>query len=152
MNNCFAIDTNILVYAHDKDNPYHKSMKDFLVATIKNNPQSLCIPYQVLLEFIHAITKRVKKPLSIEQAILLVKYYQSLDIQIIYPKPTQLETLLTIFKQTPFKNRLFDIAIIATLKDNNIRGIYTVNTKDFIGYDFLSVINPINTQTHQPPN
>lgn len=139
----FAIDTNLLVYAHNEDNPYHNNAKNFLIELLKNNPQSLCIPYQVFIEFINVLTKRVAKPLSVQQAILLAEYYQSLDIQIIYPKPTQLTTLLELYKQTPYKNRLFDIAICATLKDNGIQGIYTVNTKDFQDYPFLTVINPL---------
>lgn len=110
---------------------------------MKNNPHSFCIPYQVFIEFINALTRRVAKPLSVEQAILLTEYYQSLNIKIIYPKPTQLSTFLEIYKQTPYKNRLFDVAICATLKDNDIQGIYTVNTKDFKDYPFLTVINPL---------
>lgn len=139
----FAIDTNLLVYAHDEDNPYHNNAKTFVMDLLKNNPQSLCIPYQVFIEFINALTRRVAKPLSVEQAILLAEYYQSLDIKIIYPKPTQLTIFLELYKQTPYKNRLFDVAICATLKDNDIQGIYTVNTKDFKDYSFLTVINPL---------
>lgn len=140
----FAIDTNLLVYAHDEDNIYHQRAKEFLTKILKSNPQSLCIPYQVFLEFINTLTRRLATPLSVPQAIMLAEYYQSLNIKIIYPKETQLTTLLEIFKSTPYKNRLFDIAIIATLKDNGIQGIYTVNTKDFADYNFLTVINPLN--------
>lgn len=142
----FAIDTNLLVYAHDNDNPYHHRAKTFLIQQLQNNPQNLCIPYQVFMEFINTITRRVPNPISVQQAIELVEFYQSLNIKIIYPKTTQLTTFLDIFKQTPYKNRLFDIAIVSTLKDNGIQGIYTVNVKDFKDYPFLTVINPL----HQP--
>lgn len=98
------------------------------------------------MEFINTITRRVPNPISVQQAIELVEFYQSLNIKIIYPKTTQLTTFLDIFKQTPYKNRLFDIAIVSTLKDNGIQGIYTVNVKDFKDYPFLTVINPL----HQP--
>lgn len=138
-----AIDTNILVYAHNGDNPYHYKAKDFLVNQLQNYPNDICIPYQCLIEFISTITKRIENPFSIEQALQIVAYYKDFGIDIIYPKPTQLTTFLAIYKQTPYKNRLFDVAICATLKDNGIQGIYTVNTKDFQDYPFLTVINPL---------
>lgn len=138
-----AIDTNILVYAHNADSPYHDKAKDFLVNQLKNYPQNICIPYQCLIEFISTTTKRIERPFSIEQTLHIVAYYKDFGIDIIYPKPTQLTTLLEIFKSTPYKNRLFDIAICATLKDNGINGIYTVNAKDFVDYPFLTVINPL---------
>lgn len=138
-----AIDTNILVYAHNGDNPYHYKAKDFLVNQLQNYPNNICIPYQCLIEFISTVTKRIENPFSIEQALQIVAYYKDFGIDIIYPKPTQLSTFLEIYKQTPYKNRLFDVAICATLKDNGIHGIYTVNTKDFQDYPFLTVINPL---------
>ncbi len=38
---------------------------------------------------------------------------------------------------------IFDIALVATLKDNDISGLYTVNVHDFDGFDFLEVVNPL---------
>ncbi|MEW6609432.1 MAG: hypothetical protein AB1414_18640 [bacterium] len=35
------------------------------------------------------------------------------------------------------------LPFVATLKDHGIEGLYTVNTADFEGFDWLTVINPL---------
>lgn len=126
-----VIDTNILVYAHNDDNPYHYKAKDFLVNQLQNYPNDICIPYQCLIEFINTITKRIENPFSIEQALQIVAYYKDFGIDIIYPKPTQLTTFLEIYKQTPYKNRLFDVAICATLKTMVFKAFIPLIPKTF---------------------
>ena len=39
---------------------------------------------------------------------------------------------------------MFDVALAATLKDHAITGLYTVNTADFEGFEWLTVINPLH--------
>jgi len=41
------------------------------------------------------------------------------------------------------RKKIFDIALVATLKDNGISGIYTANVADFEEFSFLKVINPL---------
>jgi len=41
------------------------------------------------------------------------------------------------------RKKVFDVALAATLKDNDISGLYTVNVDDFKGFDFLTIVNPL---------
>jgi predicted nucleic acid-binding protein len=104
---------------------------------------SVCLPAQVLMEFIHVITwQRLEKPLSLSEAIRVVQDYIDTDILIIYQRETQIQTFLTLLSRVATRKKMFDVALVATLKDNGISGLYTVNVGDFEEFDFLEVVNP----------
>ncbi|MBI4648673.1 MAG: PIN domain-containing protein [Bacteroidia bacterium] len=144
----FAIDTNILVYAHNKDSSYNKKASAFLEKAMNERNDegilSICIPTQVLMEFINVITRQnVEKPLSLSNAIEIVKEYIKTGITIINHRETQIQTFLDLLSSMTTRKKVFDVALAATLKDNNIKGLYTVNVTDFKDYDFLEVKNPL---------
>ncbi len=126
-----------------------KKRKDLLEGIIaeedKDGNPVVSIPLQVCAEFINVCTREtVGKPLSIVEAVSLIrKYTEFLGIPIILPKLTQLNTFLTLLETTKTRKKVFDIFLAATLKDNDIEGIYTVNVYDFKEFKFLKVENPI---------
>lgn len=143
----FAIDTNILVYAHNSGASNHEAAKGFLQNAMntkdENGKLSICIPSQVLVEFMNVITwTRLEAPLSLSDAKIVVEDYLNSDAEIIYPKPTQLVTLLNLLDSVESRKKVFDVALAATLKDNGIQGLYTLNTSDFEEFAFLEVKNP----------
>ena len=75
----------------------------------------------------------------------LLVYAHNVDsgIPIIYPKTSQLHTVLALLESVSSRKNIFDAGLAATLSDNNIAGLYTVNTKDFKYFDFLDVVNPL---------
>jgi predicted nucleic acid-binding protein len=145
----YALDTNILVYAHNLASPRHKKAKIFVERIIseedKDGNPVVSIPLQVCAEFINVCTKQtVDKPLSITEAVNIIKKYSEfLELSIIYPKPTQLQTFLSLLESTRTRKKIFDVFLAATLKDNNVEGLYTVNTDDFKEFTFLKVENPL---------
>jgi uncharacterized protein len=105
---------------------------------------SVCLPAQVLMEFLNVITwHRLEAPLPLPTAMQIVQDYMDTGVTILYPKPTQLVTVLDLLKAGTTRKKIFDVALVATLKDHAIPGLYTVNTKDFDGFTFLSVKNPL---------
>ena len=143
----FAIDTNILVYAHNSGAAKHETAKAFLQNVMntkdENGKLSVCIPSQVLVEFMNVITwTRLEAPLSLSDAKIIVEDYLNSDAEIIYPKSTQLVTLLNLLGSVKSRKKVFDVALAATLKDNGIQGLYTLNTSDFEEFTFLEVKNP----------
>ncbi len=64
-------------------------------------------------------------------------------ITIVSAQPTQLETLLDLLTSVTTRKKIFDIALVATLKDNGTSGLYTVNVKGFKEFTFLDVKNPL---------
>lgn len=146
----FAIDTNILVYAHNTDSEYNARAIAFLEKILNERDEegnlAVCLTAQVLMEFIHVITRqKVEKPLSLREAIQVVNDYLEAGIKIIHQRKTQIRTFLDLLSSTTTRKKVFDIALAATLKDNGISGIYTLNVADFKEFDFLEVVNPFES-------
>lgn len=144
----YALDTNLLVYAHNVNAPLHEAAKEFVEAVMNDCDAAgnlqVCLPAQVLVEFLNVITwSRLESPLPIQQATGLVQQYLDTGIEITHPQATQLETLLELLENASSRKKVFDVALAATLKDNGIGGLYTVNTKDFKEFEFFEVVNPL---------
>ena len=76
----YAVDTNLLVYAHNADSVFHEPAKKFIESILNTRDDTgnfqVCIPAQVLVEFINVITwSRLESPLSLLDALRLVKQY-----------------------------------------------------------------------------
>lgn len=147
----FAIDTNLLVYAHNIASEFHEEAKAFLEKVMNKRDEegrlSVCVPVQVLLEFVHVITwQRLQSPLSLSQAIQLVEDYVDTGVTIVHQRETQLRTFLELLSMTSTRKRVFDVALAATLKDNGIVRLYTANVADFEDFAFLEVVNPLRPE------
>ena len=150
----FAIDTNLLVYAHNTDSEFHEQASKFVTQVINERDSTgqhmICLSAQVVMEFLHVITwQRVEKPLSISQAIRVIRDYTDAGVEVIHHKETQVQTFLELLESGTTRRKTFDVALAATLKDNNISRLYTVNVSDFDSFDFLTVINPLQSTSAQ---
>jgi len=144
----FAIDTNIFIYAHNVGSAFHTKAAAFvkkIVAERDENGRHVAgVPAQVYAEFINVITRQtIEKPLSLADAIWAVEKYIKAGVPIIHAQPTQLHTFLELAKSTTTRKKTFDIFLAATLKDNSIENLYTVNTDDFRDFQFLKLVNPL---------
>ncbi len=146
----FALDTNILVYAHNSDSPYYQKAEEFMERVVKesgdiNGHRIVGIPLQVCAEFINVITRKtIEQPISLAEAVDMIREYtETLEIPVIYPQSTQLRTFLNLLETTTTRKKVFDVALAATLKDNNVAGLYTVNVDDFKDFTFLQIENPL---------
>lgn len=144
----FALDTNLLVYAHNVDAPFHKAAKAFVEKVLNERDSvgnlAVCIPAQVLVEFLNVITwAKLESPLPLPIALQVVQQYLDTGVTIVHPLPSQLDTLLELLATVKTRKKIFDVALTATLKDNGIAGLYTLNTKDFIEFACLDVLNPL---------
>lgn len=144
----YALDTNLLVYAHNTASPLHAQAKIFVEDVMNSRDEMdrlpVCLPAQVLLEFLNVITwNRLEAPLPLDHARQVVQDYLDADVMILYQQPTQLHTLLELLASVKSRKKIFDVALAATLKDHNIPGLYTVNVSDFEEFTFLDVQNPL---------
>jgi uncharacterized protein len=147
----FAIDTNLIVYAHNIASSFHKRAKQFAerVMNERNTEGELtvCLPAQVLTEFVHVITwKHLEAPLSLQEAIQIVQDYLDSGIKIVFQQDSQIQTFVSLSGMLITRKKVFDVALASTLKDNHISGLYTNNADDFKGFDFLKVINPLSDE------
>jgi uncharacterized protein len=144
----YALDTNLLVYAHNRASRFHLQAKAFLEKVMNARDDegklSICIPAQVFTEFLNVITwQQLEAPLPLTDATQIVQDYLDVGVTVLYPKSTQLNTLLDLLKSVTSRKKIFDVALVATLKDHGISGLYTVNTKDFEEFAFLDITNPL---------
>ena len=148
----FALDANILVYTHNLKSSLYPKAKEFVervvAETDAQGDPAIGIPLQAYSEFINVITRfSLEKPLSVLDATKVVRrYVEHLEIPVITPKSTQLQTFLTLLSASAStsRKRIFDIFLAATLKNNEIEGLYTANIDDFKDFTFLKVVNPFD--------
>ena len=146
----FSIDTNLLVYAHNKDSEYHEKAVTFLEKSMNERDEegnvSVCLTAQVLMEFVNVITRQsLENPLSLSEAIQVINDYMGTGIKIVTHRETQILTFLELLRSATTRKKVFDISLAATLKDHDISGLYTANVADFKEFDFLEVVNPLAT-------
>jgi len=149
----FAIDTNILVYAHNTASPHYNKAKQFVEMLMNERNQygelNICLPTQVLTEFVHVITwQNLETPLSLQNAIQTVQDYLDAGVKIISQQDTQVQTFINLINTVTTRKKVFDVALAATLKDNDISGLYTRNVDDFKEFDFLKIVNPLSDTMH----
>lgn len=68
------LDTNILVYAFDREEPEKREQAMQLVLNLQQNAVG-CISVQSLSEFFNAVTRGLKPKLSVEEALQSVQEY-----------------------------------------------------------------------------
>ena len=146
----FAIDTNLLVYAHNEDSEFHQQAVQFIERVFNEYDAgerlTVCLSTQVLTEFMNVMTRQtLRRPLSLQEAADLVQEYLDTGVIVLSHKKTQMQTFLRILRQVTTRKKMFDVVLAATLKDHGVAGLYTVNTADFEEFEWLAVINPLTT-------
>ena len=131
--NRVGIDTNVLIYAIDKESDFYRAALKTLASL--SGFGTVC--WQNLTEFYAVITdkKRVTHPLTSQKAIkemdsLLNKY----SLAIIGPNIKTKEIWFDILKTRKIKGQsVHDTFLSATLISNGINMLITENPKDFSG-------------------
>jgi toxin-antitoxin system PIN domain toxin len=142
-----SLDTNILIYASNQDAPEHlKAQK--LVGELLAVPSEWIIADQVLIEFYRALRNPAvfERPASAPEAWEIVKFYREeagcqrccFELQMWLPLEPHLKSRHFEAKRT------FDAVLAITLISNTVDVFYTRNAKDFKGFGFRSVVNPID--------
>lgn len=144
----FTLDTNILIYAHNEASPFHKQAAAFVKQALAERDEQgwhvAGIAALVYAEFINVITRQtIEQPLSLADAVLVVEKYLKAGTPTIYAQSTQMHSFLDLAKSITTRKKTFDLFLAATLKDNGIDRLYTVNVDDFKDFAFLQAANPL---------
>lgn len=135
------LDTNILVYAHNQDSPFHNQALSLVNKVVKGEVKGI-LAQQNLLEFYSIITdqRRVTKPLSGVKAQELVADYLKLPFDVIVPDKETISILAELCRKNKIKNgQVFDAYLVATMLSHQIKNIVTTNIKDFLVYTEIKV-------------
>jgi predicted nucleic acid-binding protein len=135
-----AIDTNILVYSLNKSSKYHDICRQFLLSGLENP----VVPNQTLFEFLRVVThSKYPHPLDIKAAINHVAIYKSL-YETIYETEQDFQVFRDLYlKYKLGSNRVFDTKLVATLINNGINRLATMNDKDFKIFSEIETVSPL---------
>lgn len=140
------IDTNILVYAADKDCREHEKSVRWL-KSMAEGPDVWHLTWQNIFEFIRVSTDdRLfrSKCLYIDEAVEWSRHLlSSPSLQMIHPGPRHFEIFSDTVARTPGIRSLFvhDARLAAIMLENGVRSIYTVD-EQFRRFRDIEVINP----------
>jgi predicted nucleic acid-binding protein len=138
------LDTMILCYAHDRLSSHHDAASLIIKASINGLIRAF-VSLQNLLEFYSIMTgKRVKNPLSSDEAAeICMLYEESGSFGKLPPSATTYRETFESAKHLSIVNGdIFDCVLAYTCK-GNVDTLWTENTKHFKKYSLLKVENPL---------
>ncbi len=140
-----AVDTNLLVYAHRQDSPFHAAAASVL-RELAESPAPWALPWPCLHEFYSVITHRriYDPPSSPEQAADQIEaWLESPSVVPLSEGETYWPTLRSILVGAKVSGPLVHAARIAALcQSHGIRELWTAD-RDFSRFPRLRTTNPL---------
>ena len=135
----FLIDTNLLVYAFEKEDGLKNKQAKEIVNSCWQGTLNLAVSNQNIAEFVYVSIRKAK--LDFSQAETIVSYINGFNgfIKINYSADTVISAVKIAHE---FKMSFWDSLLAATMKENGIFKIYTENVKDF-RMPWIKAINPM---------
>lgn len=149
-----GIDTNILLYAHDRSSTLFEPAKQFIASFCEQG--IIGLTDLSLLEFYSVITdgRKISNPLLPSEAAEIIDDILSADEFDVFcfNRSILKKTLSYACKNNISRFGINDVYIAQTLAHYGIDKIYTANIKDFKKYDFIKAINPFTTSKTNSTN
>ena len=139
MSDKFFVDTNILVYAHDRAAGAKHELARSLIEKLWISGGGV-LSTQVLQELCVNLRRKSAHPLSIEQMRKLLRDYLSWDI-VINTAESVVEALVI---EDRYKISFWDALIIQAAGTSGSRIVYSEDLADGQTYGPLLVVNPLN--------
>ena len=140
-----AVDTNILIYAHREDSPFHKPAAA-RIAELAEGAATWAIPWPCLHEFLAIVThpRIYAPPSTLEQALDQAEaWLASPSMTLLAESPTHwaiLKELLTTGRIVG--PRVHDGRVAALCRQHGVRELWTAD-RDFSRFPGLAVVNPL---------
>jgi predicted nucleic acid-binding protein len=133
------IDSNILIYAINSSSPKQKAAQDFL----QTNVGYLVTAHQNVFESLRVLTHpKFQAPMPSIEAIAAINAITE-HCRIIAPGYDTLEIALALVKKHQLSgDKIFDAYLTATALSAGLTTIATDNTKDFLPFSEVSIMNP----------
>lgn len=141
-----AIDTNLLVYAHRVDSPWHEDALA-CVTTLANSGSPWAIPWPCVHEFLAIAThpKIYNPPTPMSKALATIEAWQaSAQLRFIGEGPGYFETLSKLATAGKMKGpRIHDARIAAICLHHGVKKLWTAD-RDFSAFPTLACENPLS--------
>ena len=133
----YFLDTNILVYAHDRNSgAKHKRARD-LVEELWNSGEGI-LSTQVLQEFCITLRRKVFPPVPVEEVRSLIRDY--LNWEIVVNRPESILEALSIEER--HKISFWDALILQAAEASNATLLYSEDLAAGQVYGTVQVVNP----------
>ena len=139
MNDRYFVDTNILVYAHDRSAGVKHKLAQALIEELWSSGGGV-LSTQVLQELCINLLRRSTYPLSGEETRSLIKDYSSWTIVI----NTAESVVQALDIEVRFKISFWDALIIQAAASAGAPVLYSEDLADGQSYGSVRVVNPLN--------
>ena len=141
------VDTNVLVYAHVVEAPWHQQAQD-AIADHEAAGAPLWVSRQVLREYLVSLTRPQPFPIppALATVVAQVQQFQR-RFRVANEGPEVTTRLLALLAEVPTRGRrIHDANIVATMLVYGVRRVLTHNTDDFVRFaafiDVLPLVPP----------
>lgn len=140
-----SIDTNILLYAQNRDCAEHQPARTFIQECAGRHDIAIC--ELVLIELYQLLRNPavLRAPLDAPDAAGVCQIYRDNPRwALIENAPVMDQVWATAARPGTARRAVFDARIALTLRHHGITGFATRNPSDFEGFGFMNLINPID--------
>jgi len=134
---CF-VDTNILVYAHDRAAGVKHTRARQLVEDLWNSGKGV-LSTQVLQELCVSLRRKARHPLSLEEVRLLIEDY--LSWQVVINTPPAIIQALEL--EARYKISFWDALIVQAAENSGVAILYSEDLSAKQSYGSIRVVNPL---------
>lgn len=145
----FVIDTNILVYAVDRNATHHGACRR-LLTEVRRQHDPWFLTWGIVYEFLRVTShpRVLRRPLATAQAWdFLQALFASPSMEFLSETERHPAIAADIFREHPrlSGNLVFDAHTAILMRENGVRSIYTKDT-DFQQFRFLKVLDPAESR------
>ncbi len=140
-----SIDTNLLLYAHNRDCPEHAAARAFIDDCAARSDVAIC--ELVLVELYQLLRNPavLSKPLNAPDAAEVCLAWRNNPRWAVIESAPVMDSVWTIAQRPDIARRfVFDARIALTLRHHGVTDFATRNTGDFQAFGFARLINPID--------
>jgi toxin-antitoxin system PIN domain toxin len=144
-----SIDTNLLLYCYSEASPQHAAARQFIESV--SHREDVAISEFVLTEFYLLLRNPavLSEPLTAPEAVAVIQSYrQHPRWKILGFPPTSRELHAELWQQVAVPDfacrRIYDTRTALSLRAFGVTEFATANVKDFEGFGFAKVWNPIS--------
>ena len=141
-----SIDTNILLYALNADAPAHHAARAFLEARTDDDA---CVVSELVLVELYVLLRNpsvVAHPLGAKEAAGVVHGFRTHPRwQLVDHAPEVMDEVWKVATRPGFaRTRIFDARLAMSLRRHGVTVLATRNVKDFAGFGFRRVFDPLS--------
>lgn len=139
-----AVDTNVLIFAHSQDTPYHETARE-LLESMARSPTPWAIPWPCLYEFLRVAThpRILARPASQASALeALAKLTASPSLRLLGHTPRHAGAMQQVMHESGATGNIVHDAHIAALCIEHGATRLVTGDRDFMRFPGIEVVNP----------